>query len=388
VVSLVAALGLLTLPFGGAQYAVARFIGVEAARGHADAVGSIVRRVMLGALLVAGSITVVVTGISPLVRHGLGVEKLTPVVLAALFMLPALLAPAMLGVAQGMQRFGLISASLVAGAVSRILLLLLLIPLGLGVGGVMGATLVAGFVSLTIPLRFVLRWFRTPHGTRRGPKNTEIVRYLVPVVGGTLAITSLTTLDLIAAKISLTPRDAGIYGSASFIGRLLLYLPTTVATVLLPKVTSRAAVSRDTKEILHASIAVTAIFSLCGVALLVLIPHFVVDVTFGAKYSAAVPLIGLFGLAMTLYSLLNVQLAYHLGHGRQGMAWLLLVGAVFQVVAFVFIHGSTYQLVGVSLGTAVAILTVHELFFERTLWPSVSWFFGYGRRRLRRRSGR
>jgi O-antigen/teichoic acid export membrane protein len=338
---------------------------------------------LLGTLIGASALTALLVAISPLVQQALGVQKLTPVVLTAIYMLPALVAPAIWGIAQGLQRFGLISASLIVGVVTRIGLIVLLIPLGLGVGGVMGATLVAGTLALIAPLPFIWSWVRRPYKPHSGPSNRVVLTYLVPVVGGTLAITSLTTIDLIAAKVALSPHDAGIYGSGSFIGRLLLYLPMTIATVLLPKVTSRAAVDQDTTEILHASLAVTAVFSLAGTAVLVAIPHLIVNVTFGSKYDGAVPLIGLFGLAMTAYALLNVLLAYHLGHGRQGMAWLLLGGGIAQVLLYLAVHGSTYQLVTMNLVSAIALLLVHELFFESTLPASGKWLIARVRRMIK-----
>jgi O-antigen/teichoic acid export membrane protein len=386
VVSLVALQGYVALPFGGVQYTVARFVAEDAVRGDAEAVASFVRRAVQATAAFATVATVALAAATPLLRSALGLEKSFPVVLAALFMLPALLGTTLQGVAQGMQRFGLISASLVAGAASRIALILLLIPIGLGVGGTMGATFVAGLVALAPTAPLAWRWARRRARKGWGVANRVVLRYAAPVVGGTLAITSLTTADLIVAKLALSSHDAGIYGSASFIGRLLLYLPMTVATVLLPKVTSRAAVDADTSEILHASLAVTAIFSLLGTALLVALPHLVIALTFGSKYNGAIPLIGLFGLSMTAYALLNVQLAYHLGHGRQGVAWLLLGGAVAQLVLYAIVHGSTYQLVGTNLATGVGLLLVHEILFETTIPQSVRWTVSTARRRLLPRS--
>jgi O-antigen/teichoic acid export membrane protein len=373
VVSLVAAQGLLSLPFGGIQYAVARWISEDAARGDAAAVGAFVRRAVNATVVGAVLITAVIVAAAPLVRHALGVHRLLAVVLTALYMFPALLAPTLWGVAQGLQRFGLISASLAVGVLTRIGLILLLIPLGLGVGGVMGATAVAAVITVIVPLPFVAQWYRRGSKSLGGPTGSQVLRSLAPVVVGVLAITSLTTIDLIAAKVALSSHAAGVYGSASFIGRLLLYLPMTIATVLLPKVTSRAAADRDTKEILYASLAVTGAFSLLGTALLILVPRLVVDLTFGSAYGQAVPLIGVFGLAMTAYALLNVQFVYHLGHGRERMSWLLLAGAAGQIVAYVLVHGSTYQLVATNLATAVALLLVHEVAFESTLPQAASW---------------
>jgi O-antigen/teichoic acid export membrane protein len=387
VVSLVAAQGLIALPFAGVQYAVARFVAEDATHGDELAVASFVRRAVVASGLFAVAVAVVMTGVSPLLRHALGVQKLIPVVLTGLYMLPALAVPVILGIAQGLQRFALISASLIAGSVGRIVLILLLIPLGLGVGGVMGATFVAGFIALVPAAPFVWSWLRRPAPPDRGPSNRVVLRYVAPVLAGTLAITSLTTADLIAAKLALSSHDAGIYGAGSFVGRLLLYLPMTIATVLLPKVTSRAAVRADTDEILHASLAVTAAFSLLGTAVLVVVPRLVIAATFGSKYNGAIPLIGLFGLAMTAYALLNVQLAYHLGHGRQGFAWMLLCGAAAQLVLYAIVHGSTYQLVGANLATSVAVLVSHELAFERTLPQAARWGLRALRHRLPARAG-
>jgi O-antigen/teichoic acid export membrane protein len=376
VVALITVQGYIALPFGGVQYAVARFVAEDAARGSAGAVAAFTRRALVGTTILAVTVTIVLAAASPLLGHSLGVTSLLPVVLTSLYMLPALFTPTISGIAQGLQRFGLISLSLVAGAGGRVLLILALIPFGLGVGGVMGATFVAGMLALIPVAPFVASWARHPAPFGAGPANHDVLKYLAPVVGGTLAITSLTTADLIVAKLALSSHDAGIYGAASFIGRLLLYLPMTIATVLLPKVTSRAAVDADTREILHASVAVTAAFSLLGTALLVLVPHLVIGLTFGGKYDGAIPLIGLFGIAMTLYAVLNVQLAYQLGHGRQGMAVLLLVGAVTQLALYAVIHGSTYQLVGTNLATAAALLVLHEVIFERTLLHAGRWATG------------
>jgi O-antigen/teichoic acid export membrane protein len=382
VVSLVAAQGLIALPFAGVQYAVARFVAADAARGDARAVASFIRRALAGTAALAVVVAGVMTGLSPVLRHVLGVQKLVPVVLTGLYILPALGVPVVSGIAQGLQRFGLISASLIAGAASRIILILLLIPLGLGVGGVMGATFVAGFVALIPAAPFVWSWLRRPAPPDRGPTNAVVLGYAAPVLAGTLAITSLTTADLIVAKLALSSHEAGIYGAGSFLGRLLLYLPMTIATVLLPKVTSRAAVQADTEEILHASLAVTGLFSLVGTAILVVVPKLVIAVTFGSKYDGAVPLIGLFGLAMTAYALLNVQLAYHLGHGRIGMAWLLLGAAVAQLGIYAAVHGSTYQLVGANLATSIVLLVLHELAFGSTLPQAARWTLKVFRERV------
>jgi O-antigen/teichoic acid export membrane protein len=380
VVSLVAAQGLLTLPFGGIQYAIARSVAEGAGRGDADGVAAFLHRSVDATIAGAALVAIAATALSPLVQHALGVEKLVAVVLTMVYMFPALLLPTFNGVAQGFQRFGLMSASLTAGVLARIGFLLVLIPFGLGAGGVMGATAAAACVALVFPLPLCWKWYRRGRRSSATVSVHALLRSVAPVVAGVLAITSLTTVDLIVAKVALPPHSAGVYGAASFVGRLLLYLPMTIATVLLPKITARVASDQETSEIYHASLAVTALFSLAGTLILIAVPRLIVDVAFGSAYDQAVPLIGVFGLAMTLYAILNVQLVYHIGHGREGMAWALLGAAVVQIGVYAVVHGSTYQLVFVSLGTAGVLVVLHELVYETSLPSAARWLV----RRLRR----
>ena len=142
IVSLVAVAGLISLPFGGIQFVVARFVAVDATTGDTARMGAFIRRAVIATAIVAAALSVVLTIASPLLQNALGVGGLTPVVLTTLYTLPALLAPTFWGVAQGLQRFGLLSASMVAGTFVRIGIVVALIPFGIGVGGVMGATLV------------------------------------------------------------------------------------------------------------------------------------------------------------------------------------------------------------------------------------------------------
>jgi O-antigen/teichoic acid export membrane protein len=184
---------------------------------------------------------------------------------------------------------------------------------------------------------------------------------VLPVVAGLLAITSLTTLDVVFAKSVLTEHEAGIYGAASLIGRVILYLPAAIATVLLPKVAARSTLRQSTDEILAGSLAVTGAFCAAATLLYTLAPEFVVGLAFGDSYDDAAPLLWLFGLTMSGYALLNVLLFYHLGRGDRRFAWILMAGAVVEAVGFAIFQDSPKELIMVSAVTALGLLVVHEL---------------------------
>ncbi len=66
-----------------------------------------------------------------------------------------------------------------------------------------------------------------------------------PSSRGRWRVTCLTTDDLVAAKVVFSSHEAGLYGAASLIGRVILYLPLAIVTVLLPDVSARVSEGKE-----------------------------------------------------------------------------------------------------------------------------------------------
>ena len=376
VVSLLALAGLVGLPLGALQLLVARYVAGDVASGHTDAVSSVTRRNLALASVLAVAVAGTLLVLSPAIGSLFSIDGWWPVALTALIALPTLPTPVLWGLAQGLQRFGTLSLSMASGTIVRLLCVVVLTAAGLSVSGAIAATLVGSVVSLLVPAAMMPNWLLRRRGNAPAPATSELARAVVPIAIGTLAIASLTTTDLIIAKIALTGDQAGFYGGASLIGRLILYVPAAIATVLLPKVSSRVAAQRGTDDILGASLAVTMLISLAMLAVLIVVPTMIVNVSLGSDYHAATPLLGLFGISMTGYALLNVLLIYHLGRGEKSMSWLLLGGAVAQLAGFAAFHDSSTQLIMVSIVTAGALLVAHEVLIMRSSRSTLSWLHG------------
>ena len=359
-VSLLALSGLIALPLGALQLAVARSVARDVARGRQGDVAARARQGVLISLVFAFVLAAILLAATPLIRDVLSIDSSLPVVLTALLTIPSLLAPALWGVAQGLQRFAVISGSVTLGSALRLGLLAALLPVGLTVDGALGATFVAMIAAATVPLVVLAPVLRRP-ANHVPLSNREFLRSAAPIAIGTLAITALTTIDLLVAKVVLPSNEAGEYGSASLIGRLILYVPATIATVLLPKVSSRAATERGTSDILRSSLAVTVVISLLATVVLVTLPGLVLDASFGSAFEEAAPLLGLFGIAMTLFAALNILLIHDLGHHSSRVAWLLLGGAGVQLAGYAVFHESGRQLLYVSITTGALLLAASTL---------------------------
>jgi O-antigen/teichoic acid export membrane protein len=373
VVSLLALAAIVSVPFTALQVVVARQVAGNVGRGAASAVSSGVRR----ALGLAGGIGLLITllliAATPFIRSALGIDGVWPVVLTAAMTVPALLTPVAWGLAQGLQRFGVLVLSMALGVGLRLALLVALVVVGLTVEGAMAVTIAGGAIALVVTLLILEQWLRTPANAPEPQSALDFARALAPVAIGTLALASLTTADLLVAKAVLPDEAAGVYGSASLIGRLVLFIPATIATVLLPKVSSRAAADRDTRDILGASLAITGAIALTATVIVAAAPSLIITLSFGDAFEQAAPLLGLFAVAMSGYALLNVLLVYHLGHESSRMSWLLLGGAVAQMGGYLLFHDSGRELLAVSIGVALALLILHEMLVLAVTGYTAAW---------------
>jgi O-antigen/teichoic acid export membrane protein len=268
---------------------------------------------------------------------------------------PAFLGPALLGAIQGEQRFLLVAVAIGAPAFVRVGLAVAALQAGFGVAGVMAATLGSTLVAAAIPLT-VLRHQLGPLLDWRPRLPRPELFALLPVLGGQLAITCLSTDDVVAGKAAFTAHEAGLYGSASLIGRVILYLPAAIVTVLLPRVSAHVSAERGTRRLFVESFLATAAFCIAVTLVYTLAPHLIVRIAFGSSYEGSASLLWMFGLAMTLYALLNVLLFYRLGHGETRTSWLLLAGAVVQALVFAAFHGSPRELLAASITTGAVLL--------------------------------
>ena len=369
--TLVILAGLISLPLSGVQIWVARHVAEYESTDDRDAVHWFVRRVGLLLAAIGSTVTVVLLALVYPIQHALAIASPAAVALAALTAFPAIVSPVTWGLAQGLQRFTLVAVIYASGPVARIGLMIVAFSIGLHVGGAMLATFGSMMLALLLPLWILREWFR-PAAARGGLIDRwGAMRSLLPVMVGLLAITVLTSVDVVVAKVAFTDHAAGIYGSASLIGRVILYLPAAIITVLLPRVAARTAKNEDSLDILFKSVAATAAFCVVGIVVYAIGGETIVQLAFGAKYAAAAPLLWRFAVAMGGYAVLNVLLIYHLARDQPRMSWLLAGGAVAQAVAFRSIHGSARDLIAVDVVVAAVLLIGHEVLFRGMLSRSV-----------------
>ncbi len=352
--ALLALVGIVSFPLAGAQFSVARGVAHARAANDEDEIRRIHRRYVASTTALGATATVAVAAAAIPISTLLDLDSSTTVLVAALAVLPGFVLPVIVGLIQGLQRFTLLATTQMAVPVSRTLLLLVAVGLDLGVAGALGAN-AAAFVATTCLFAWLLRtWLRKPSSVSAIAVRTKSV--LVPAVGGILAFTSLTTLDVIVAKIALSDYEAGLYGAASILGRLILFLPAAVAAVLLPRVASRSALGQETRSILLLSMGATAALALLATAFYALAPDLILRLAYGADFVPAGDLLWKFGLAMTLFAVVNVVFVYDIGRSRARTAVLMGVAAVVELLGFAAFHDTANEILLVDICVGAGLL--------------------------------
>jgi O-antigen/teichoic acid export membrane protein len=169
----------------------------------------------------------------------------------------------------------------------------------------------------------------------------------------------LTNLDLILVKHFFTPMEAGYYSIAQIVGKIILFLPFPVATVMFPKLSSFGGPEAKKLSILGQSLTIAGI--LCGGAALtgLLFPSAIIEALSGKIYVESISLVKWFCLNMTFLSLTWISLNYHLATQRRGFIFPLLCLTLVQIGLILLFHKTLTQVLFVVGIIAVCLLGIN-----------------------------
>ncbi len=341
------------VPCGGVQTGVARTVASET-HGPGFVRTSFARVSMLSIVAVA----VIGVGI------GLAEAASADAVPAVLLLLTAValvgLVPfhVLLGALQGRNRFAATATCLAVLGVSRpvsFLLLDVILPSSTAAVAASTASVIAALLAAVGLTRVALA-----SSSGRTANRAGLVGVFGPPVVALTGIGALANADVVAAKITLSDVDSGLFGALAPLGRTaVMIVPMAVSFVLLPRVAAARAAKRPTLEYLGLGVVATAVVGLVLVALAEPL-SFLVSTIFGERYRAADELLLPIVAAGLPLALVVVVVNHAIALGRRRL--LLAFGAMGPVVVALFAvwHGSPGRLLMADALCAVIFLAVHD----------------------------
>ena len=371
--ALAALLGLLTvvlLPAGAVQLAVSREISRQlavGAEGAAEAFAWATFR--LGLTATAPLVALALVLALPL-NEALNIGSTGAVLLTTAALATAFAFPIAMGVLQGYQRFHAVAAMYVVPFAVRLVLLTLAAFAGFLLGGAVFAIMAAAFVGALVAVALVRETLeRGARATR--PALGPFLRYLWPVLVGLIGIAVLTTVDLLVVKARFAPDAAGEYAAASAFARVAFFLPATILTVLFPRTAARQARGEETEDILGRSLLVTAAFGALLALFYAMVGRGLVHTSFGAEFAEGGELLVLFTISMTLFSLANVLVGFHLSRNETRFAWIVAAAVPVQIAVLALVPNSVEGVILADIIVGTALLAAHELLVDSSV-PALS----------------
>lgn len=358
-VSALIALALLVfVPFNGVQAATARDGARYLAAGDSAGFSAHLRRLSAVAALVCAGVTFLLLVGIPAFTRVLAIDDIGLLVAAAIWTGSTAFLVVWVGAAQGLQRFGVVAVQL-AGPLG--VLRVLLLPLGIvafGIAGAMWAMVTATAIGLVLAAVVLWPWL----GRRRDASSSGRVRIDVsgPLLG-LLGFAVLTNADILVAKASLEPTEAGVYAAAALLGKIALYAPQALSLVLLPAAVARLEKGESATHAVLATLAATAGSGLVVVAVLALSPRALLAATFGEEFLAGQSLLVPLAIVMTAAALINVHLTFALARRDQGFTRMLVCAAVLQLILLSVLNDSAGQIVTASALTCGITLLGYEV---------------------------
>lgn len=296
-------------------------------------------------------------------RQALHFESMLPFVALAFAMITSVPLTFRSGFARGEKKFGVASLSLLIAAVAKLIISVGLVMLGLGVTGAIFGIVFAQVIAFLYAARWAARLgFSRPADTnyKTLPDIKRLmpeIRYASSVLVSLLSVTLLLSIDIIVVKYYFDARTAGLYAGIATVGRIIYFLATPIAQVLMPLVKIQQP-HRQNRSLLLKSLLLTGL--VCGGVLILgaIAPTFIVRSLMGVDYITYAPLLTPLMVAVFVISIINLLFMYYLALRKKTIMLVGIIGVVASIILMILWHDTlsaiVYNVLFGSLFTLIA----------------------------------
>ena len=344
--ALLALLAVTSVPFSTLEHYLSRRISLLHGQGQDQEANYFflytIKRVLLGAgvLCVLGMVS------SPWISDALQLKDPFVVILLFLTLFVTLLGPGSTSIFQGTKRFSALSTSFSLTSGLRLFFGGMLVWAGFGVGGAIVGNGLA-FIGIGAFAYFVLRpQFRLGFKAV-DPNWGPALSQARGIFMANFAFSLLSQTDILVVKYLMSPETAGLYSSASVIGKMVLYAPGAFVISLFPMVAASAANHRETYRLLVRNSLLCLVLSGGGALLIWWQPALILTLFFGDKFSGAIELAQYFPLLMLPTMLVMILLNYFVAKGGNFFVVAMMVAIVAELGGLLIWHQSVWQVLQV-----------------------------------------
>ncbi|HEY6307555.1 MAG TPA: oligosaccharide flippase family protein [Candidatus Angelobacter sp.] len=262
------------------------------------------------------------------------------------------------GAMQGLCSFRRLSASFIIEAVTRLFTATVLVILGYGVLGAVGAISAAVLAAYFFPPLGPELRVKTEAGD---PASFgEGIQAIVFFVGQVI----ISNVDILLVKHFFAAELAGLYAAVALVGRLLYFASWSVISAMFP-VTAAVKQKEENPKVVLVPLLLVLVLAVAFILTLSLFPHLIIHAVFGVEFHQGEPLLALYAAATGIYSLSVVIMAYEMSRRIANTGWLQLVFSGVLVLAISVLHNTLRQVITVQIVLMALMLVLVLLPFLR-----------------------
>jgi O-antigen/teichoic acid export membrane protein len=269
---------------------------------------------------------------------------------------------------QSLLKFRFIALLTSIGGVVKIIVGVILVFLGFRAFGGIWAIFFMTFFSFLIgfyPLKKIL--FLKITDKKIVLKKNDIFSFAFPAFIAVLSLTAFTSMDVILVKHFFNSQLAGFYAGLSLIGKVIFYFTAPIPAVMFPLLVKRHTTGKSFVNLFYLALILVILPSLFITSFYFVFPDFVIKLFLGGRdYLYIAKYLGIFGLYLTVFSMVNVCVNFFLSINKTKISILVVIAAVFQIILIFIFHSSFYQVIGVSMIVLTILLLVLLTIFVKS----------------------
>jgi len=252
---------------------------------------------------------------------------------------------------QSLLKFKFISFLNATGGVVKLIIGVILVMLGYKAFGGLWAVFFMTFAMYLLaylPLNKIIS--SKSSGKTLSLNVGEMFSYALPTFVTVLFLTSFTSTDVILVKHFFDPHLAGFYAGLSLVGKVIFYFTAPIPMVMFPLLIKRHATGRSFNNLFYLSLILVIFPSLAITAFYFAVPNFVINLFLGGReYLSVAKYLGMFGLYLTVFSMVNVCVYFFLSLHKTRIGIYVVLAAIAQILLIFSFHSNFYEVIGVSL---------------------------------------
>lgn len=270
----------------------------------------------------------------------------------------------------GRNDFAALSISQALAAGGKLILAILLVVLGAGVFGAVGALVLASLISI-IYMRSVSTGFTLSFAPfmRVLPTLKQEIPYGILIFMSLGLVTALYSADVLVAKRLFSPEIAGMYSGVETIARIIFFTTASISAVLLSSIKIRNT-AQENRTILKKAILYVSIIGGGAFMVFALFPMQVITLLIGAKYAPMAYLLPLFAFSSLLISFLSLYASYLLALRSAALLPVSALGFLALCTLVATNHSTPTSIVfdfAASTAFTLILLIVSAPFFKKTV---------------------